>query len=177
MAELAWKTPELFLIKLNIHLPICLYAKSFLLLLLLSCFSCVQIFVTPWTVGHQAPCPRDSLGKNTTMGCYALLQGIFPIQGLKPSLLILLHWQAGSYHYLHLGSPHLPISSVQFSHSVMSNSLRPRDCSTPVFPVHHYLPESIQTHVHRVGDALQLSHPLPSPSPPAFNLSQHQGFF
>ena len=51
------------------------------------------------------------------------------------------------------------------------------DCSTPVFPVHHQLPEPIQTHVHQVGDAIQPSHPLSSPSPPAFNLSQNQGLF
>ena len=47
--------------------------------------------------------------------------------------------------------------------------------STPGLPVHHQLPESIQIHVHRVDDAIQPSHPLSSPSPPAFNLSQHQG--
>ena len=50
-------------------------------------------------------------------------------------------------------------------------------CSTPGFPVHHQLPECAQTHVHRVGDAIQPSHPLSSPSPPAFSLSQHQGLF
>ena len=49
--------------------------------------------------------------------------------------------------------------------------------STPGLPVHHHLPEFTQTHVHRVRDAIQPSHPLPSPSPPTFNLSQHQGFF
>ena len=49
------------------------------------------------------------------------------------------------------------------------------DCSTPDLPVHHQLPELAQTHVHRVGDAIQPSHPLLSPSPPALNLSQHQG--
>ena len=53
----------------------------------------------------------------------------------------------------------------------------PMICSTPGLPVHHQLPESTQTHVHRVGDAIQPSHPLSSPSPPAFNLSQHQGLF
>ena len=53
----------------------------------------------------------------------------------------------------------------------------PMDCSTPGFPVHQQLPElTIQTHVHRVSDAIQPSHPLLSPSPPAFNLSQHQSF-
>ena len=51
------------------------------------------------------------------------------------------------------------------------------DCSTPGLPVHHQLPEFTQTHVHRVGNAIQPSHPLSSPSPPAFNLSQHQGLF
>ena len=48
------------------------------------------------------------------------------------------------------------------------------DCSTPDFPVNHQLPELAQIHVHQVGDAIQPSHPLSSPSPPAFNLSQHQ---
>ena len=51
------------------------------------------------------------------------------------------------------------------------------DCSTPGFPDLHYLPEFAQTHVHRVNDAIQLSHPLSSPSPPALNLSQQQGLF
>ena len=49
------------------------------------------------------------------------------------------------------------------------------DYSTPGFPVHHQLLEPTQTHVHRVGDAIQPSHPLLSPSPPAYTLSQHQG--
>ena len=49
------------------------------------------------------------------------------------------------------------------------------DCSTPGLPVHHQLPEFTQTHIHCAGDAIQSSHPLSSPSPPAFNLSQHQG--
>ena len=53
----------------------------------------------------------------------------------------------------------------------------PMDCSTPGLPVHHQLSEFTQTHVHRVGDAIKPSHPLLSPSPPAFNLSQHQDLF
>ena len=53
----------------------------------------------------------------------------------------------------------------------------PMDCSTPGLPVHHQLPEFTQTRVHWVGDAIQLSHPLSSPSPPTLNLSQHQGLF
>ena len=51
------------------------------------------------------------------------------------------------------------------------------DCSTSGFPVQHQVPELAQTHVHRVDDAIQPSHPLLSPSPPALNLSQHQGLF
>ena len=51
----------------------------------------------------------------------------------------------------------------------------PVDCRTPGFPVHHHLPEFTQTHVHLVGDAIQPSHPLSSPSPPTLNLSQHRG--
>ena len=69
---------------------------------------------------------------------------------------------------------------VQFS-SVQSLSCvwlcDPMSCSTPGLPVHHQLPEITQTHVHWVSDVIQPSHPLSSPSPPAFNLSQHQGLF
>ena len=65
-------------------------------------------------------------------------------------------------------------NNVQFSRSVMSD---PMNRSTPGLPVHHQLPEFTQTHVHQVGDAIQPSHPLSSPSPPASNPSQHQGLF
>ena len=67
--------------------------------------------------------------------------------------------------------------SVQFSSVAQScpTLCDPMDCSTPGLPVHHQLLEVTQTHVHWVGDAIQPSHPLLSPSPPIFNLSQHQG--
>ena len=73
----------------------------------------------------------------------------------------------------------LPISSVQFSSVAQScpTLWDPMNRSTPGLPVHHQLPESTQTHVHWVGDAIQPSYPLSSPSPPALNLSQHQGLF
>jgi len=61
-----------------------------------------------------------------------------------------------------------------FSHVQLCD---PMDCSTPGFRVLHYLPELAQTHVHCVSDAIQPSHPLSPTSPPALNLSQHQGFF
>ena len=73
----------------------------------------------------------------------------------------------------------LPISSVQFS-SVAQLCLTlcdPMDCSTPGFSVHHQLPGPAQTHVHQVSDAIQPACPLTFPSPPTFNLSQHQGLF
>ena len=65
-------------------------------------------------------------------------------------------------------------NSVTQSHPVLCN---PMDCSTPVFPVLHHLPEFAQTHLHWVRDDIQPSHPLSSLSYPAFNLSQHQGLF
>ena len=68
----------------------------------------------------------------------------------------------------------IQLSSVAQSCLTLCN---PMDCSTPAFPVHHQLPEFTQTHVHWVGDAIQLSHPLLTPSFPAFNLSQHQDLF
>ena len=69
--------------------------------------------------------------------------------------------------------------SVQFSSVPQScpTLCDPIDCSTPGLPVHHQLPEFTQTHVHRVGDAIQPSHPLSPPSFPAFNLFPHQGLF
>ena len=63
----------------------------------------------------------------------------------------------------------LTISSVQFSPSVVSNSLRPHELHHARPPCHHQLPEFTQTHVHRVDDVIQPSHPLSSPSPPAPN--------
>ena len=70
-------------------------------------------------------------------------------------------------------------ASVQFSSVAQScpTLCDPMSHSTPGLPVHHQLPEFTQTHVHRVGDAIQPSHPLSSPSPPAPNPSQHQGLF
>ena len=69
--------------------------------------------------------------------------------------------------------------SVQFSSVTQScrTLCDPMNCSMPGLPVHHQLLESTQTHVHQVSDAIQPSHPLSSPFPPALNLSQHQGLF
>ena len=72
---------------------------------------------------------------------------------------------------------HVP--SVQFSSVAQScpTLCDPMNRSTPGLPVHHQLPKFTQTHVHGVSNAIQPSHPLSSPSPPALNLSQHQGLF
>ena len=75
--------------------------------------------------------------------------------------------------------PAIVILLHQFSYvaQLCPNLCDPMDCSTPGFSVHHQLPELAHTHVHWVGDAIQPSHPLSSPSPLAFNVSQHQGLF
>ena len=69
------------------------------------------------------------------------------------------------------------LSSGQFSRSVVSDSLQPHESQHTGFPVHHQLLEFTQTHIHQVGDAIQPSHPLSAPSPPAPNPSQLQGLF
>ena len=74
---------------------------------------------------------------------------------------------------LHVFSSHQFSSVAQLSPTLCD----PMDCSTPGFSVHHQLPELSQTNVHQVSDAIQPCHPLLSPSPPTFNLSQHQGLF
>ena len=124
----------------------------------------------PWPA--RLLCLGHSPGKNA-VGCPCLLQAIFLTQRWNPHLFHLLHWQAGS---LPLAPPGKH-GNNQFS-SVPQLCLTPcdpTDCSTPGFPGHHQLLELAHTHVHQVGDAIQPSHPLSSPSPPAFNLSQHQG--
>ena len=70
-------------------------------------------------------------------------------------------------------------NSLQFSSvaQLCPTLCNPMNRSTPGLPVHHQLPELVQTHVHRVSDAIQPSHPLLFPTPPAFSLSQHQGLF
>ena len=69
------------------------------------------------------------------------------------------------------------LHSVQFIHSVVSNSLWPHGLQHARLPIHHQLLEFMQTHAHWVSDAIQPSHPLFSPSSPAFNLSQQQGLY
>ena len=84
-----------------------------------------------------------------------------------------------TYRYSSIQKSHVFNFKFQFS-TVAQSCLTlcdPLDCSTAGFPVHHQLPELVQTHGHRVSDAIQPSHPLLSPFPLALNLSQHQGLF
>ena len=73
----------------------------------------VWLFVTPWTVAHQAPLSTDSLGKNSGVGCHFLPQGIFLTQGSDPLLLKFLRWQVDSLPLRHLGSPCLSSTLIQ----------------------------------------------------------------
>ena len=87
-----------------------------------------------------------------------------------------VHWVSDAIQPSHpLSSPSPPAFSVQSLSRV--RLCNPMNRSTPTLPVHYQLPEFTQTHVHRVGDAIQPSHPLLSPSPPAPNPSKHQGLF
>ena len=96
---------------------------------------------------------------------------------------IIPHTQSIHTHKPHAHTHHIDTThhtNIQSSVSSVAQSCLtlcdPMDYSMPGLPVHHKLLESIQTHVHWVGNAIQPSHPLLSPSPPALNLSQHQGF-
>ena len=87
-------------------------------------------------------------------------------------------WNAGVYIYICV-CVYVCVCVCQFSSVTQSSPTLcdPMNRSTPGLPVHYQLPELSQTHVHRVSDAIQPSHPLSSPSPPAPNPSQHQGLF
>ena len=119
--------------------------------------------------------PWNSPGQNTGVGSLSLLQGIFQTQRWKPGLL---HWQADSFTIEPPGVPKIR-HSVQFSSVAQSCPTLhdPMNRSTPGLPVYHQLPEFTQTHVHRVRDAIQPSHPRSSPSRPALNPSQHPSLF
>ena len=121
----------------------------------------VQLFVTPWTTAHQA-----SLSFTISWSLLKLMS----TESVMPSnRLILCHPPPLVY----------PSGSGQFSSIAQScpTLCDPMDCSMSRFPVHHQLLELAQTHVHWVSDAIKPSHPLLPPSPPSFNLSQHQGLF
>ena len=118
--------------------------------------------------------PFDPQGKpmNTGVGSLSLLQGNFPSQELNQSLpncRLILYQLSYSKVF-----ERLSVSSVTQSCLTLCD---PMNRSKPGLPVHHKLPEFTHTHAHRISDAIQPSHPLPSPSPPAPNHSQHQSLF
>ena len=134
----------------------------------------VQLIASPQTGVQQASLCMEFSRQEYWSGCYSLLQGIFPTQGLNRGLLCC---KQILYYLSHQGSPlyHHFCRSVAQSCPTLCN---PIDCSMPGFPVHHQLLDLAQTHVMEFGcDAIQPSHPLSSPSPPAFSLSWQQGLF
>ena len=119
--------------------------------------------------------PGSSAGKESA--CQCKRHGFLPWVGKIPWRR---KWQPtpvflpGKSHNRGTWRATVQFSSVAQSYPTLCD---PMDCNTPGLPVHHQLPEFTQTHVHRVGDAIQPFHPLLSPSPTPFNLSQHQGLF
>ena len=115
----------------------------------------------------------DTLGLAAMLSCAVI--GLCTISSLISFLRLIL------FILQHIEIPHSFwfLFFIQFSSvaQLCPTLCNPMDCSTPGLPVHRQLPEFTQTHVHWVGDAIQPSHPLSSPSLPAFNLSQHQGLF
>ena len=144
----------------------------------LSRFSGIQLFATPWTAAHQTPLSMGFPRQENLSGLPCPPPGDLPDPGIKPMSLA-SPALAGGFFTTNITQEALYCSSVQFS-SVTQSCLTlcdPMDHSTPGLPVHHQLPVFTQTHVHWVGDAIQPSHPLSSPSLPALNLSQHQSLF
>ena len=134
----------------------------------------------PWTIAYQALPSVEFSKQEYWSGLPFPSPGDLPDLGIKPRSPSL---KADSLPSETPGKPHIYMTMYkidnQFS-SVAQSCLTlcdPMNCSTPGLPVHHQLPEFTQTHVHWVSDAIQPSHPLSSPSPPAPNPSQHQGLF
>ena len=120
-------------------------------------------------------CPWDFPGKNTGVGCHSFLQDnlVYHLQKDWESIFLRPYFIPVKEELLN------SLPSVQFSSiaQLCPTLCDPMNCSTPGLPVHQQLPEFTQTHVQRVGEAIQPSHPLSSPSPPAPNPSQHQSLF
>ena len=147
----------------------------------------------------RLPRPWDSPGKNTGMGCHFLLQCMKvksqseiaqscptlsdPMDYSLPGSSVhgifrarVLEWGAIAFSNHRTSAPQTynQFSSVAQSRPTLCD---PMNCSTPGLLVHHQLPAFTQTYIHQLGDAIQPSHPLSSPSPPAPNPSQHQSLF
>ena len=137
-------------------------------------FTTYAILITSWNKGSVSISPRRSTeikgdGKLIRVFQTSDLSLLFTHSFSRSSI----YWTTNSRQVV-LGTMDVQFSSVTQSCLTLCN---PMNRSTPGLPVHHQLPESTQTHVHRVGDGIQPSHPLSSPFPLALNLSQHQGLF
>ena len=134
----------------------------------------VRLFATSWTVAYQAPPSMGFSRQEYWSGLPFPSPGDLPDPGIEPGSPA---FQADAL----TSEPEVTyLNWIQFRYvtQLCPTFCDPTDCSTPGFPVHHQLLEFTQTHVHRVGAAIQPSHPLSSfltPFPPALNLSQHQG--
>ena len=131
------------------------------------------------TVAHQAPLSLGFPRQEYWSGLPFLTPGDLPEPGIDPESLASPALAGRIFITAPSAKPSEVYSSVQ---SLSRAQLCPTlcdlmDCSMPGFPVHQQLLKLDQTHVHQVGDAIQLSHPLSSASPPAFKLSQHQSLF
>ena len=147
--------------------PLLLQGKAFFVLCcaMLSCSVMSDSFCPCGLYPTRLLCPWDFPGKNPGVGCHFILQG--------SSCICLLFFPSSKIRKI-IHFPSVQFSSVAQSCPTLCESM---NRSTPGLPVHHQLLEFTQTHVHCVGDAIQPSHLLLSPSPPTFNLSQYQGLF
>ena len=139
---------------------------------MLSCFSHIQLFAALWTVACQI---RHEILQARILEVVAMPSSRGSSQpGIEPGLMS----PALAGGSLSLAPPGKPLIYIQFSSvtQLCPTLCDPMNRSTPGLPVHHHLPEFTQTHIHRIGDAIQPSHPLLFPFPPAPNPSQHQSF-
>ena len=145
----------------------------------------VGLFATPWTVAYQTPLSMGFSRQEYWSGLPCLPPEDLPNTGIEHRSPILQTDSLPSEppsRKARLQLCPMQAFGIYFYRccSVAKSCLTlcdPMDCSTPFFPVLHYLLELAQIHVHQVGDAIQPSRPLSSPSPPALSLSQHQGLF
>ena len=162
--------------------------------------SCGPLFATPWAVARQAsmsmgfsrqeswnglPFPSP-IHKHTVETIYVITGFICELffEYMYNSQLNFWGWQFNSFmvHFIQVNSfvkspQRVHLRSVQLLSHIWLFATSRAICGTPGSPVLHYLLEFAQIHVHWVSDAIQPSLPLSSPSPPALNLSQHQGLF
>ena len=141
--------------------------------------SCVWLFATPWTIQSMEFSRPEywsgwvaisfSRGSSQTMG-ETQVSHILSDWTELILILFMCIWESQIFKY----RIRFQFSSVTQAYPTLCY---PMNHSTPGLPVHHQLPEFTETHIHWVGDAIQPSHPLSSPSPPALNPSQHQGVF